>query len=192
MKTRHATPSLAAFIALLFVGFAALGGCKPSEEELAKEQKPPVPKVTLPPSPEMVEPRVVETYVDGSYTVAGLIKQQAKVLGHTVKVKGHIAEIRRCGPDDGQCDLPDHAVLVDDLARATKRILLLGGTDTIFDELQQGEKRTLEGLYVQSDPEGWFVRMEGVLMLPPVPPKEEPDEEETDEAQPDEGQPPTP
>ncbi|MFT5432606.1 MAG: hypothetical protein ACI9OJ_003307 [Myxococcota bacterium] len=144
---------------------AAPIGCKETEADDAKASRATPPKVNLPPSPKMVEPRFVEKYADGSYTVAGLIAGRAKLMGKEVKLKGFVKEIHRCSPDELQCDPPKHAVLVDDLTRPRSRLVVIGDDDTRFSALVQGEAVVLEGFYQQTDPGGLFVRMEGLLVL---------------------------
>ena len=149
---------------------ASTQGCK-KPPELAPNA-PPV-KVNLPPSPPMDEPQFVEKYVDGCYTVAGLVQGRAKLFGHEVKVKGYVQSVHRCDEALEECDPPSHAVLVDDLARPRKRLVVTCPAPEALASLQQGEGVTLEGRYLQSDPRGLFVRMEGVLVLP-VPPEPPP------------------
>lgn len=154
-------------------------GCQQSAEEQTPKRPAP-PKVNLPPSPEMVEPRFVEKYADGSYTVAGLIGKQTELINREVQVKGFVQEIHRCPEAEAPCDPPAHAVLVDDLARARQRLVVLGDESTRFSQLQQGEASVLEGFYRQSDPDGLFVRMEGLLVLNAEPQPEEPGTDTTD------------
>jgi hypothetical protein len=150
---------------------AAPIGCADTEADDPKASRPAPPKVNLPPSPKMVEPRFVEKYADGSYTVAGLIAGQSKLMGKEVKLKGFVKEIHRCSPDELQCDPPKHAVLVDDLTRPRSRLVVIGDDDTSFSTLVQGEAVVLEGFYQQTDPGGLFVRMEGLLVLVRKPPE---------------------
>ncbi len=142
----------------------ATPACQQEAEVDPSKAKPEVPKVHLPASPEMVEPRVPERYTDGSFTVAGLIKNQSKHLNNDIRITGFISKIYKCGAE-AACELPDHAVLVDDLQRPMKRLVVLGGADTIFGELKESQSVKLKGYYGQSDPQGMFVRMEGLLLL---------------------------
>jgi hypothetical protein len=147
-----------------------LAGC-PAEPQ-GRKAAPQV-KVNLPASPPMTEPTFVEKYVDGNYTVAGLIRSRAKLINSEVKVKGYIQTNHLCDLSEEPCEPPPHAILVDDLLRPHKRLILLGGADTILPELREKDVVTLEGRYVQSDPQGLFIRMEGLLILPPKEPVEE-------------------
>ncbi len=152
---------------ILLLGFAllfVLVGCNKDGEEDSKSRRPQV-KVNLPPSPEMTEKRFATKYVDGSYRVDGLIRARRKLINTHVQVKGFIKEVHRCATDGDRCDPPAHAVLVDDLSRPGRRLVVVGGEGTRFEQLEQGMKDTFEGYYQTSDPDGLFVRMEGILLL---------------------------
>lgn len=155
--TRHLVTALA------LLGFIA--GCDGEDADIV-DAKPPPEKVNLPPSPEMVEPHFVEKYVDGSYTVAGLIKQRSKEIRNEVTVKGYIEKVYRCQEGDSSCTLPMHATLVDDLDRPRKRLLVVGGETSQLNELEKNAGVTLKGRYQQASNDGRFVRMEGLIVLP--------------------------
>ncbi len=161
------------FIPLVVALFVA-AGCQPqSTNKKPKTQL----KVNLPSSPPMAEPTFVEKYVDGNYTVAGLIRSRSKLLNSEVRVKGYVQSNHACGPLQAPCDPPPHVILVDDLARPHKRLVVLGGVDTGLSELQVNQVVMLEGRYLQSDPQGLFIRMEGLLLLPPKKVEEESESE---------------
>jgi hypothetical protein len=149
---------------LLFVSLLLWTGCQSSGEDATKPERPRV-KVNLPASPEMVEPQIVEKYVDGTYTVAGLIRNRGSLFNTEVNLKGFIQSVQRCAPGEAGCNLPSHAVIVDDLAHPRKRLLVVGGPLSIFGELQESASVTLAGTYRQTDTAGDFVRMEGLLVL---------------------------
>ena len=156
-----------------------LCGLTACQAEKPKKKRSPQIKVDLPPSPPMKEPAFVEKYVDGNYTVAGLIRSRAKLLNSDVRVKGYVQNIHICELEQAPCDPPPHAILVDDLARPHKRLVVLGGVNTGLAELQEKQVVQLEGRYLQSDPKGLFIRMEGLLLLPP---KESDESSEADSA----------
>ena len=165
MRRQPTTP--ACLLPLLLTGLLLSVSCTDKEDNEPKKDQPQV-KVNLPPSPEMAEKRFVAQYVDGSYRVEGLIKERSKLLGKQVAVKGFIKEVRRCPEGETACDPPPHAVLVDDLARPGRRLVLIGGPGTRFDGIEQGMKDTFDGIYRTTDPDGLFVRMEGLLVLTAV------------------------
>ncbi len=155
----------------LLIAALLLPGCKPETEDAGptRDEAPRV-KVNLPPSPEMVEPRRVERYVDGSWTVIGLLSNQRRLLNTEVRVKGVVHQIVRCDAAAAtECELPDHAVLIDNAKSTRRRLIVVGSANTEFADLEQGKAVTLSGYYQQSDPEGLFVRMDGILLLPPKP-----------------------
>lgn len=162
--TRHLVTALALL--------GLLGGCDSEEAQVVDDRRP-AEKVNLPPSPEMVEPRFVEKYVDGSYTVAGLIKQRGKEINTEVTVKGYIEKVYRCQDGDDSCTLPMHATLVDDLDRPRKRLLVVGGETSKLNDLEKDAVVTLKGRYQQASPDGRFVRMEGLIVLPHLEPEPE-------------------
>ncbi|HIA00865.1 MAG TPA: hypothetical protein EYN66_02990 [Myxococcales bacterium] len=161
------------FIPLVVALFVVLG-CQPQTTN--KKTKTQL-KVNLPASPSMAEPTFVEKYVDGNYTVAGLIRSRGKLLNTEVRVKAYVQSNHACGPLQAPCDPPPHVILVDDLVRPHKRLVVLGGTDTGLSELKVKQVVMLEGRYLQSDPQGLFIRMEGLLLLPPKKVEEEPEPE---------------
>ncbi|MFT7622633.1 MAG: hypothetical protein ACI9WU_001806 [Myxococcota bacterium] len=153
---------------LVLTGLAS--GCKKADELGPEKAAAARVKVNLPPSPEMVEPRRVERYTDGAWTVAGLVANQGELLRTDVQVKGYVHQIVRCDELVAtDCELPNHAVVVDDPKRTRRRLIVVGGPDTAFDSLEEGKPMTLDGRYSRSDPEGLFVRMDGILLLAPRP-----------------------
>ncbi len=141
-----------------------LVGCNTSE---SKVQKPAPPKINLPNSPtDMSVKRISERFADGSYSVSGLIRSRNKLFGEFIEVKGFIQRIHRCTKDE-ICDTPPHAVLVDDLQRPRRRLVILGDDNSEFPSLQQGQAKLVRGLYRQTDPTGIFVRMEGIVVMSP-------------------------
>jgi hypothetical protein len=153
-------------------GLASCGlltaSCQPKADDAADVRAPP-PKVNLPPSPAMVEPKFVEKYADGSFTVSGLVRARTRQLGKPARVKGTVQSVTRCADPEVPCTPPPHAILVDDPTRPRERLLVVGASDTLFPTLQQGQSPILEGDYLEADPSGTFVRMEGVLVLHPAP-----------------------
>ena len=117
----------------------------------------------------MVEPKFVEKYADGSFTVSGLVRARTRQLGQPARVKGTVQSVTRCADPGVPCTPPPHAILVDDPTRPRERLLVVGESDTAFPTLQQGQSLVLEGNYLEADPSGTFVRMEGVLVLNPAP-----------------------
>ena len=165
-------------IRLALIAALLLPGCKPKEADAPARKAATRVKVNLPPSPEMVEPKRVERYVDGAWTVIGLLSNQRQLLNTEVRVKGLVHQIVRCDAAVAtDCELPDHAVLVDNSKSTRRRLIVVGSANTEFASLVQGKAVTLSGYYQQSDPEGLFVRMDGILLLPPKP-VEPPEEEE--------------
>lgn len=169
-------------ILLLLAGIvAATTGCNQDAEDARKKKKRPTVKVNLPPSPKMTEKRFVARYSDGSYRVEGLLKDRAKLMGkdQPVKVHGFIKKVYRCPDERERCDPPEHAVLVDDLVRPGKHLVVVGGPESVFPKLEQGSEDTFEGYYQASDPSGLFIRMQGILYLPALPPTEGTDKEDS-------------
>ena len=148
-------------------------GCQ--ETKTASTEEPTV-QVHLPESPKMEIPTIVERHADGSYTVEGLIANRAKTLNSTIRVSGYIQRKYVCKPEQQACDTPSHAVLVDDLVAPKQRLIVVGGESTIFSDLKDGDRVTLDAHYGLHDPKALFVRTEGVLILPHV---DEPDVEPT-------------
>jgi hypothetical protein len=152
------------------LAFLLLSACQPAPTPKAAAATI---KVNLPSSPPMTEPAFVEKYVDGHYTVAGLIRGRAKLLNTDVRVKGYVQTSHLCPPKEAPCDPPPHAILVDDLLRPHKRLIVIGGVGADLSALQEKQVVTLEGRYLQSDPAGLFIRMEGLLLLQPQEGEEE-------------------
>jgi len=140
-------------------------GCQETTTTSAEE---PTVQVHLPESPKMEIPTIVERHADGSYTVEGLIFNRATALNSTIRVSGFIQRKYVCKPDQQACDTPSHAVLVDDVASPKQRLIVVGGETTIFSDLKDGERVTLDAHYGLHDPKALFVRTEGVLILPHV------------------------
>jgi hypothetical protein len=143
-------------------------GCQ-SDGEQAKESAVKLHQVNLPKSPKMEIPVRRQKAADGSYTVTGLLKNIRTLLGKMVKVHGVVQRVHRCDEDALVCDPPTHALIEDYLNRPRKRLIVVGDEDTAFDTLKQGTRVTLSGRYVLKDDEGYFVRMEGLLILPALP-----------------------
>lgn len=152
-------------IGLVVVVTLGLPGCDKNVEEAPSE---PTVKVNLPASPRMVEPTYVERYTDGSFTVAGLIKARKDQLGKAVVVKGYVQKVQQCKPELAPCDPPEHLVLVDDLAKPHKRLVVLSSESGALSGFKASQAITVNGDYLQSDPQGLFVRMEGVLVMKPA------------------------
>ena len=147
--------------------------CSSEEPEGSQRRKGPAVKENLPPSPSMVEPRFVEKYVDGSYTVAGLVKGRKKHLNTAVTVTGHIKEVHRCENVSGDCDPPPHAVLVDDLQKPRRRSSSSGSDNTALPKLEQNKKYTLKALPSVGS-RGPLRPHGGVLILAQLPPPPRP------------------
>ena len=111
--------------------------------------------------------RTSDRFADGSYSVTGLIRRRSKLFGDFVEVKGFVHQIHRCEAGE-VCDTPSHAVLVDDLQRPRRRLVVLGDEKSAFNTLRQGQPQLIRGLYRQTDPTGVFVRMEGIVVMSPV------------------------
>ncbi len=150
---------------------AAALGCAPEAKPAASEPVEPGIKVNLPPSPKLDEPPAQDKYADGTWTVEGLVRNRAKTIDTDVRLKGYVLSVARCPPERPLCDPPAHAVLVDDVARPRRRLVVLADGDEALAGLASGQGVTLEGRYVRLDPQGRFVRMDGLLMLAqPTPP----------------------
>ena len=59
-------------------------------------------------------------------------------------------------------------MLVDDLVSPKQRLIVVGGETTIFSDLKDRDRVTLDAHYGLHDPKALFVRTEGVLILPHV------------------------
>jgi len=150
---------------LAFVLMLVAPGC---DKPVEKAHSTPTVAVELPPSPRMVEPTFVERYTDGSFTVAGIIKGRKNYLGKSVKVKGYVQTVQQCKVEVAPCDPPEHLVLVDDLGKPYKRLVVLAGEPGTLGRFKPDQAITVSGAYLQSDPQGLFVRMEGVLVMKPT------------------------
>ena len=156
--------TLRPLLALVLVA-TAVGCSRETDSAPPGSTRRPAIRVRLPASPEHLEPtRQAERYVDGSWTVAGLVAHRSETLNHTVRVTGRVQEVHRCPPGE-RCPTPDRAVLVDDPARPHPRLVVLGDSTTALARLEEGQTVTLEGRFVQVDPAGRMVRMEGLLLL---------------------------
>lgn len=162
--TGHGTATLLQLVIaiLFFIG----AGCTASE---VQPDKPVPPKINLPnPPSDMTVKRTSDRFADGSYSVTGLIRRRNKLFGEFVEVKGFVHQVHRCEATE-VCDTPSHAVVVDDLERPTRRLVVLGDDKSGFKTLRQGQAQLIRGLYRQTDPTGVFVRMEGIVVMSPIP-----------------------
>jgi|GEM_PF-6988414 len=126
----------------------------------------PTVQVHLPPSPELKVPTVNNRHPDGTYSVEGLIRSRKKLMNKDVRISGYIQRKYVCDPDQQACETPSHAVLVDELAKPRKRLIVVGGRSSQFDSLKTGAHVILDAYYALHDPRALFVRTEGVLVLP--------------------------
>jgi len=150
-------------LVVMFVAGGLMSAC-------SKDKKPaatlPTVQVHLPPSPELKIPMVNNRHPDGSYTVEGLIRSRAKLINKDVRISGFIQRKYVCDPDQQVCETPSHAVLVDELEKSRKRLIVVGSRSTQFAALRTGEHVILDAHYALHDPRALFVRTEGVLVLP--------------------------
>ncbi len=123
-------------------------------------------QVHLPPSPELKVSTVNNRHPDGSYSVEGLIRSRQRLMNKDVRVSGFIQRKYVCDPDQQACETPTHAVLVDELAKPRKRLIVVGVRSSQFDALKTGAHVILDAHYALHDPRALFVRTEGVLILP--------------------------
>ena len=159
----HRTVTLLRFVlAILLIAGTGCGGSE------VKPNKPAPPKINLPnPPSDMTIKRTSDRFADGSYSVTGLIRRRSKLFGDFVEVKGFVHQVHRCRASE-VCDTPSHAVLVDDMQRPTRRLVVLGDEKSAFNTLRQGQPKLIRGLYRQTDPTGVFVRMEGIVVMSPI------------------------
>jgi hypothetical protein len=157
---------------------SGLVGCEKTNEP-GSMQAAPKPKVNLPESPPMVEPKVVTQHADGVATVAGLLAQGSKLFETTARVRALVADSHTCLDEQGQpiknCTPPAHAVLADGLDDTTRTLLVVGAPQQIL-ALGEGKAVTVEGTFRQWSSDRTFVRSEGLVELPPPPPPPPPPE----------------
>lgn len=154
------------FQALLFVSvvmFGLMAACSKDTTEVASV---PAVQVHLPSSPELKVPMVNNRHPDGSYSVEGLIRSRERLMNNDVRISGFIQRKYVCDPDRQACETPSHAVLVDELTKPRKRLIVVGGRSSQFASLKTGAHVILDAHYALHDARALFVRTEGVLILP--------------------------
>jgi len=164
------------FSLALAAGLALLGGCtggSSSGATLAEPEAttlPPI-KVDLPPPPSFAASDVPLKYPDGLYTVHGLRKGKAELLGKEVKVKGTLLEVYQCpvcpkGQTCKLCDQPHFFIGDKPDTKKEKALMVVDylGPKQKPPALTVGKQYEISGTFSINSPTG-FGSSDGLLVF---------------------------
>jgi len=132
----------------------------------------PKPEVTLPARPDLAAKPVSEKYTDGAWSVEGVMRHASELNNQDVTVRGVVLSQELCAPG-AACGAESHVILVDDLAKPTRRLQVVGPwSDFDLSFLATKSTQTLTGKLAMWSPSGRMINMDGILVLPPPKPEE--------------------
>ncbi len=92
----HTHPSLLA--SLLLCAAVSFGSFACEKEKVQVKSQRSTKTVELPPKPPLEPPKYTKQHADGVWTVEGLLRNNKKAMGNTVKVRGSIVKLVKCPP----------------------------------------------------------------------------------------------
>ncbi len=159
---------------LLLVGalttVLAAGACSRAKDSGAHEGRSQE-QATLPARPNLAVKNVAEKFPDGVWSVEGILRKAHDLANQDLTVRGYVLQADLCKPDQ-PCSLVPSVTLVDDLAAAKRRLVVVGSDHTQdLSTLMPRSLQTLNGKVAMWSPDGRMINMDGLLVLnPPAPP----------------------
>jgi len=155
----------------LLIAVLLFMGCQTATNNSAGHQSKNRPKieVNLPPKPNLDIKHPPEMYVDGSYSVEGLLKNFGKLRGKEVKLTGYVKALNLCPEgEDVQCTLEPNAILGDFPTGPSQKIFVFAADEgglAILKGLALGQKVTLKGTVKLSSPKATVIEPKGLVVL---------------------------
>ncbi len=138
------------------------------------EQKPKGPvkkiKVHLPPKPNLNIKHPPVKYVDGSYSVEGLLNNAGKLKGQVVSLSGYVVAHNLCPQNEEvECTIEPSLLLADYTKGHSKkiRVFVRPGEEGRLNDFQVGQKVKLSGSISMVSPKGTVVEMDGLFVMAP-------------------------
>jgi hypothetical protein len=151
-------------LALLILLVGAMPAC---QKQLAPPKQPKntslVPHLPEPPDYSKLASLQVRD-PKGAWTVYGVSREKAGLLGQQVSVVGKVGERNTCTGQAG-CPQRPYFMLVD-AAAPQFSLMVVRQNDQGFAEFTTGREVNLVGTLVENTPEGTLFRSEGILVIP--------------------------
>ncbi len=147
----------------------AAGACSKAKDTGAREGGIKE-QANLPARPNLSVKTVAEKFQDGAWSVEGIFKKAHDLATQEVTVRGYVLQADLCKADQ-PCTVVPSITLVDDLASAKRRLVVVG-SDRYQDlsTLMPKSPQTLTGKVAMWSPDGRMINMDGLLILnPPAP-----------------------
>jgi hypothetical protein len=127
----------------------------------------------LPPTPDLEPPAVPERHPDGAWSVKGFLGAKKDALAGAVQVRGTVAALYPCAPQETVCKPAPHLWLTDSRSGVGRRLLVGGERDIAARGWSVGQELTLAGAFATASPDGLYFAPSGMLLLSPVTPTDD-------------------
>jgi hypothetical protein len=140
-------------------------------------RKGPKETANLPARPDLAARPLAERYQDGTLTVEGFSRHARENTGQDATVKGYVKSVEQCPPTRPKCATVPHLVLVDDIAKARRQLLVVSEPrEAVLEGFAQGSLQTFTGKVAFWSPDGRLINLDGILVwTKPEPPSPAPD-----------------
>lgn len=122
----------------------------------------------LPESPDLDPVQAPPIHPDGAYSVRGLMAADRKSLPKEVAVRGYIAAMTTCPPEQPACKPAPHMYLSDQADRLGRRVLVGGERHLEARGFAIGQLVTVRGHFATSSDDGVYFAPGGLLVLSPA------------------------
>ena len=157
---------------ILALGILIVSGCTGTQNRFTSSKKGHPRssiKVNLPPRPNLDVRHPPKHYLDGSYSVEGLIEDLKKTRGKVVKLTGYIRSLNLCPKNEETvCNIEPSATLADFPSGPSRKIQIFAkdeGGLQILEGLAVGLKVTFKGRPAIISPKGTVIEPQGLLVI---------------------------
>lgn len=155
---------------LAIAGVLVVSACQQSAAPEHPKRVPKEGNPQLPETPNLDPVQAPLTYPDNSYSVRGLLAADKKGLASEVAVRGYVAAMTTCPPEEMACKPAPHLYLSDQADRLGRRILVGGERHLEARGLAIGQLVTVRGRFATSSDDGVYFAPGGLLLLTPLEP----------------------